>query len=125
MSEFLLPYPNRLSESRKALEKWLNMAFHAIRQNYETLNSLAAVSAGDVNLTAGMMAYFETPTPATDGATTTFYTAYKYRPGSLAVYRDEAVANDMTESSPSGKQFTLTNAPDADETLRVCYIKAV
>ena len=125
MSNFKLPYPNNVMNDFRALNNWLKLCFNAIKLNYDLLEQVLNISAGDTNLTANMMAFFETPTPATDGVTTLFYTSYKYRPNTLAVYIDESLAHDVTETSPSGKSFTLGRVPDADEDLRVCYIKAV
>lgn len=69
----------------------------------------------------------ETPTPATDGAETAFIVAAAYVPGSLRIYRDQYVMFkdiDYTEeavAAPTG--FTMTSAPDADEAVRVDYMK--
>lgn len=67
----------------------------------------------------------ETPSPATDGATVLFTLANAYVAGSLRIIRDQSdlTNDDFTETDPDAGTFTLDEAPDADEILRVSYLK--
>jgi len=75
-------------------------------------------------VTTGLMVFGETPTPATDGAQTVFTVANAYVSGTLRVYKDklrQELTTDFTETTST--TFTMTAAPDADEDLRVDYVK--
>jgi len=68
----------------------------------------------------------KTPTPATDGAQVVFTLpdAEEYASGLLEVFLDglmQTKDTDYTETSAS--TFTMASAPDADEVLRINYIK--
>jgi hypothetical protein len=70
--------------------------------------------------------YHQTPTPATDGTQKIFTlpNGDEYVAGLLEVFLDGLLQTkgvDYTESS--SVTFTMTNAPDSDEALRVNYIK--
>ena len=67
----------------------------------------------------------ETPTPATDGAQLIFTTTNDYTSGTLEVFLDGLLQikdTDYTETTST--TFTFTVAPDANEVLRVGYIKS-
>ncbi len=66
----------------------------------------------------------ETPTPATNGSQKVFTVANAYVSGLLEVYLDglmQIKGTDYTETSST--TFTMVEAPDSDEVLRVNYIK--
>lgn len=69
----------------------------------------------------------ETPTPAADGITVLFTTAYPYIAGSLHVTRASLRMHptaDFSETSPSAGTFTMVIAPETSEPLIVDYVKA-
>ena len=83
-----------------------------------------AIAAGTAVI--AKLKYYKTPTPATDGAETVFTTG-AYVSGTLIVFRDQSVmipGIDFDETVAASGTFTMTDAPDADEVLRVCYISA-
>lgn len=68
----------------------------------------------------------QTPTPATDGAQLIFTlpNSEEYISGLLEVFLDglmQTKTTDYTETTSS--TFTMVSAPDADEVLRINYIK--
>lgn len=70
--------------------------------------------------------WHKTPTPATDGAQLVFTVpdSEEYVSGLLEVFLDgilQTKTTDYTETTSS--TFTMTSAPDANETLRVNYIR--
>jgi hypothetical protein len=70
--------------------------------------------------------FHQTPTPATNGAQKTFTIPddESYVAGLLEVFLDGVLQTkniDYTETD--SVSFTMTNAPDDDEVLRVNYIK--
>ena len=69
----------------------------------------------------------EIPTPSPNASQTVFTVANDYVSGTLEVFRDQAAllkgsGKDFTETSST--TFTVASAPDADEVLWVCYVKA-
>lgn len=68
--------------------------------------------------------YHKTPTPATDGVQTIFTTPDDYVSGLLEVFLDGLIQTKTTDyTETTSNTFTMTVAPDANETLRVNYIK--
>ena len=68
----------------------------------------------------------QTPTPATDGAQLVFTlpNSEEYVSGLLEVFLDGLMQTKTTDyAETTTSTFTFVNAPDADETLRVNYIK--
>jgi len=70
--------------------------------------------------------YHKTPTPATDGAQTIFTLpdGESFTSGLLEVFLDGLLQikdTDYTETTSS--TFTMVSAPDANEVLRINYIK--
>jgi hypothetical protein len=92
------------------------LKWNATTLQYEPSSSFAQI-ANIKNL--------QTPTPATDGSTVLFTAPDAYVSGSLRVIRDQAslTDDDFTETDPDAGTFTLDEAPDADEVLRVSYLK--
>jgi len=123
---FNLNYPPIISENR-ALSDWLLQVYNAIVQNQiSTTVNLTAVSVGSgvVSSPLDKLVSQTTVTPATDGAETVFITPHTYRTNTLYVYRDQSLlirGIDYTETTST--TFTMTDAPDSDEILRVSYIK--
>jgi len=79
---------------------------------------------GDVDL--AKFKFYQTPTPATDGAQKVFTLpgGDTYVAGTLVVFRDQLEMlkdTDFTETTTS--TFTMTTAPDADEVLWIHYIR--
>jgi hypothetical protein len=68
----------------------------------------------------GQPSAFETPTPAADGVTVTFTTAFAFFPGTLKVWVNGV---DWTENiaSVTATTFTLTHAPKTDSDILVSY----
>jgi hypothetical protein len=62
----------------------------------------------------------QTPTPAPDGVTTTFTTPANFFPGTLRVEVDGLDQTDAVTSS-TANTFTLSFAPESDETVKVWY----
>jgi hypothetical protein len=96
-----------------------------IRRNFaiqEKLIRNIAVGVGP-NSTDNIV-WFSVVTPATDGVTRDFVTPDNYIATTLRIMRDQStllVGVDYTETSDIG--FNMTLAPDADEALRVGYVK--
>jgi len=80
--------------------------------------SISSASLGTVILE------HEVPTPATDGAQLVFTVSQPYVAGDLQVFMDgvrQIVTTDYSETTDT--TFTMTFAPDVDETLIVAYLK--
>jgi hypothetical protein len=65
----------------------------------------------------------QTPTPTPDGATTTFTTPANFVSGTLRVEVDGIDQTDAVTSS-TANTFTLSFAPESDETVKVWYTGA-
>lgn len=78
--------------------------------------------------TAGFGSYFYgTPTPVTDGSTTTFAIAFPYMPGSLVVFLNglqQRPGVDFTESDPTTGEFEMTDPPESTDALYVTCLTA-
>lgn len=86
--------------------------------------TFSASDGGDVSDLIALLVYNETPTPGTNGVQTVFTVANTYVSNTLQVFRNGQLMYknvDYTESS--GTTFTMTVAPEANEYLRVNYIK--
>ena len=93
-----------------------------VKSNFSRRVVNTKIRGVDVDTTRFIM--HETPTPATDGAQTVFTVANAYVSGLLEVYLDGLLQikdTDYTETTST--TFTMTSAPDADESLRVNYKK--
>lgn len=78
------------------------------------------------NVDMSRFRYHKTPTPATDGAQKVFTLpdGEQYVSGLLEVYRDQLyLFKDIDFTETTSATFTLTDAPAADEDLRISYIK--
>lgn len=70
--------------------------------------------------------YHKTPTPATNGTQKVFTVpgSEEYSSGLLEVFVDGLLqTKDVDYTETTSSTFTMTNAPDANETLRINYIK--
>jgi len=70
--------------------------------------------------------WHQTPTPATNGAQKVFtlLSGDEYVSGLLEVYLDGLMqTKEVDYAETSSTTFTMTNAPDSDEALRINYIK--
>jgi len=82
---------------------------------------LTGLSAGTPG--SGQQVLDETPTPAPDGATTLFHSAFAYAPGTLVV-RVDGMPQNVTGTSPSGAAFTLAWMPATGDQMRIDYVRA-
>jgi len=83
-------------------------------------------SAIGSNMDMTRFRYHKTPTPATNGVQTVFTLpdSESYVSGLLEVFLDGIMqTKDVDYTETTSQTFTMTNAPDADETLRINYIK--
>lgn len=83
--------------------------------------TVASTSDGSTTTVYGAIGVF-TPTPATDGTTTTFSIPFGYIPGTLQVFMNGLAQRDgidYLESDSDNGLFVMTTAPFSDDTLYV------
>lgn len=79
------------------------------------------IYVGDM-MGSGSFVFKETPTGAVDGSNTSFTTSAPYVGGSLQVYVNGLPQFDyLTEVTPGSGTFTLQDAPDTGDQVRVSY----
>lgn len=117
---------------------WAGTEAKVIKTNTDEFSGLLSAAENDVQkalvvldelggtfLTVASFVNHEIPTPAPDGNQVVFTVPDDYAPGSLKVFRDQSallITVDFSETTST--TFTVVSAPDADEVLWVCYIKA-
>ena len=80
----------------------------------------AAGTGADNPPSPGRWIYDEIPTPPPGGGNRTFYTAFPYADGSLAVKVDNT-RQTVTETDPANRRFDLAFDPRSFETILVSY----
>jgi len=91
----------------------------------DTIQTTQAVVTSSSTATTYGASFTGEPTPATDGAETTFAIPFGYISGTLQVYLNglaQRPTTDFTESDNVAGEFTLTSAPlSADNLYVVCF----